>query len=269
VNSCARWVQNGVVSELAGRAEDIAAHLVSHALGAEASKYDADGRQSAVDFMLEWPDGRRGALEVTLVTHPKSSAWQGLASKEGWRWPAPTGWQFRVRGDDFPYRRTRRAVLKAVDLCDRAGVDAPDRLPPDIYSSDPDLEWLHTVGHLRRTPFKPGVILLPAVRAEFVEASSSDFGILVERWLHLPHMSRHVEKARSAPSVDERHLFLVPVDEVLPARFFTNDFPAPTRTPEGFDGIDGVWVWSNYWHQFLVCFADGWRWLDFPRLEEH
>jgi len=39
---------------------------------------------------------------------------------------------------------------------------------------------------------------------------------------------------------------------VLPARFFTNDFPAPTRSPEGFNGLDGIWVWSNYWHQFLA-----------------
>lgn len=257
------------MSGLAGRAEEIAAHLVSHALGVDVEKYDADGRQSAVDFMLEWPNGRRGALEVTLVTHPKSSAWQGLASKDGWRWPAPTGWQFRLRGDDILYQRARRAVLKAVDLCDRAGVDAPDLLPPDVYASVPDLVWLDTVGHLRRTPSKPGVVLLPAVHAEFVEASSSDFVILVERWLQLPHMPRHVEKAKSAPFVDERHLFLVPGYEVLPVRFFANEFPAPTRRPEGFEGIDGIWVWSDYWRQFLVWFADGWRWLDLPGLEEH
>ena len=256
--------QYGHVSELAGRAEDIAAHLVSHAPGAEARKFDADGRQSAVDFMLEWPNGRRGALEVTLVTQPESSAWQGLAAKEGWRWPAPSGWEFRLNGNDMPYRRARRAVLSAVELCDRENVDALDRLPPDIASSDPDLRWLSDIGDLRRTSFKPGVVLLPAVRAEFVEASTSDFTTLVERWLHLPHIPRHVEKARSAVAVEERHLFLVPVDEVLPARFFTNDFPAPTRSPKGFSGIDGIWVWSNYWHQYLGWLAGRWRWLDFP-----
>jgi hypothetical protein len=213
--------------------------------------------------MLEWPNGRRGALEVTLVTQPESSAWQGLAAKEGWRWPAPSGWEFRLNGDDMPYRRARRAVSKAVELCDRENVDEFDRLPHDISASDPDLEWLSDIGDLRRTSFKPGVVLLPAVRAEFVEASTSDFATLVEGWLHLPHMPRHLEKARST-AVDEKHLFLVPVDEVLPARFFTNDFPAPTRSPEGFSGIDGIWVWSNYWHRYLVWLAGRWRWLDFP-----
>jgi hypothetical protein len=56
----------------------------------------------------------------------------------------------------------------------------------------------------------------------------------------------------------------VPVDDVLPARFFTNHFQAPTRSPESFRGIDGIWVWSNYWHQCLARLAGKWRWLDFP-----
>ena len=217
-----------------------------------------------MDFLLVWPNGRRGALEVTVVTEPKSSGWQGLAAKEGWRWPAASGWEFRLNSDDMSYRRTRHAVVKAVELCDRANVDALERLSPAIVARDPDLEWLSGIGELRRASFKPGVVLLPAVRAEFVEAATSDFATLVEGWLHLPHMPRHVEKARSAIAVDERHLFLVPVDEVLPARFFTNDFPTPTRRPRGFSGIDGIWVWSNYWHQYLVWLAGSWRWLDFP-----
>jgi hypothetical protein len=253
-----------VVKQLASRAEDIASHLVSHALGAEVEKFDVDGRQAAVDFMLSWPDGRRGALEVTLVTDPRSSGWHGMAAREGWRWPAPSGWEFRLHGDDMPYRRARHAVLTAVELCDLAGVDALDQLSADVAANAPELEWLSAIGVLRRTASKPGVVLLPAVRAEFVEAATTDFADLVEAWLHLPHMPRHVDKTRTAVDVDERHLFLVPVDEVLPARFFTNDFPAPDRTPVGFSGIDGIWVWSTYWHKYLACIAGTWRWLDLP-----
>lgn len=255
---------DGLVSQMAGRAEDIAALLVSNALGARAVKWDADGRQSVVDFMLDWPDGRRGALEVTVVTHPESSAWQGLAARDGWRWPARSGWEFRLHHEDLPYQRARNAALKAIKLCDRERVDALDRLSPDILLGDAELQWLSSVGDLRRTSFKPGVVLLPAVRAEFVEATTSDFATTIESWLLLPHMPRHVEKTRSAPDVDERHLFLAPVDDVLPARFFTNDFPPPTRNPEGFSGIDGIWVWSNFWHQYLGWRDDRWRWIDFP-----
>ncbi len=247
------------MSKMAGRAEDIGAHLVRHALGATASKFDAAGRQSAVDFALEWPSGRQGALGVTLVTQPESTAWQGMAAKEGWRWPAPSGWELRLTGPDMPYQRTRRAVLHAVALGDQGGVDAPGRLPSNVLHSDPGVQWVNEVGDLRRTPLTPGVVLLPGVRTEFVEASTSDFTTVVEGWLHLPHIPRHVEKVRSAGAVAERHLFLVPVDEALPPRFFTSDFPAPTRSPEGYGGIDGIWVWSNYWDQNLGWRAGKWR----------
>lgn len=257
------------MGELAGRAEAIGAHLVGHALGATASRFDADGRQSVVDFLLEWPNGRRGALEVTLVTQPESAAWQGMAAKEGWRWPAPSGWEFRLTGPDMPYQRTRRAVLRAVALCDQWSIDGPHQLSADVLHRNPELGMMNEVGDLRRTFLKPGVTLLPEVRAEFVEATSSDFATTVEGWLYLPHMPRHVEKIRSATAVAERHLFLVPVDEVLPARFFTNDFPAPTRSPEGFNGLDGIWVWSNYWHQFLAWRAGTWQWLDFPPKDDN
>lgn len=253
------------MSELAGRAEEIAAHLVGHALAAKVERFDADGRQAAVDFVLVWPDGRRGALEVTLVTDSRSSAWQGLAAKDGWRWPAPSGWEFRLHDHDLPYRRARRAALNAVELCDRANVNSLDQLVGGSYSIAHDFQWLSGIGDLRRTSSsKPGVVILPAVRADFIEATTADFATLVEAWLHLPHMPRHVDKTRSAVAVDERHLFLVPVDEVLPARFFTNDFPSPVRGPEGFAGIDGLWIWSNYWHQYLVWRGDRWQWLDFP-----
>jgi hypothetical protein len=158
-----------------------------------------------------------------------------------------------------------------VALCDEWNADAPHGLPADVLDRHPEVAGIEEVGELRRTSIKPGVVLLPAIRGEFPDAASSDFTSVVEGWLHLPHMPRHVEKARSAADVVERHLFLVPVDEVLPARFFTNDFPAPTRGPEGFNGVDGIWVWSNYWHQYLVWRAGTWHWLDFPSaaVEKH
>jgi len=256
------------MSKLAGRAEEIAAHLVGHALAATVSKFDTDGRQSAVDFTLHWPDGRCGALEVTLVTESKSAAWQGLAAKEAWRWPAASPWEFRLAGADMPYRQTRRVVLRAIGLCDQWNVDAPRLLPADVLDRYPELGWLEQIGELRRASTGQGVALLPQVRSEFLDASPSDFAEVVESWLMHPHVPRHVEKARAAAG-SERHLFLVPVDDVLPARFFTNDFPAPSRSPEGFRGLDGVWVWSNFWHQYLVWRGGFWAWRDFPPRTDH
>lgn len=252
------------MGELSERSETIAAYLAGRCLGAEVTRFDTNGRQSAVDFILTWPDGRRGALEVTLVTDPESSKWQGQAVSDGWRWPASTSWEFRLSGEGMRYRETRDTVLRAVELCDRWEVETPELLPRNVLDQEAAIVDLATVGKLRRVPFSPGVRLLPAVRTEFLDASTSDFAAVVEGWLNLPHMPPHVEKLIRAEGVVERHLFLVPVDEVLPARFFTNDFPVPARVPRGYGGVDGVWVWSNFWHQFLVLRSGVWRWHDFP-----
>jgi hypothetical protein len=35
-------------------------------------------------------------------------------------------------------------------------------------------------------------------------------------------------------------------------RFFTDDFEAPSSALRGFEGIDAVFVWSDYWHRYLA-----------------
>ena len=46
------------------------------------------------------------------------------------------------------------------------------------------------------------------------------------------------------------------LDDVLPIRFFTDDSAAPSRRSKGYDGLDGQWVCSNYWHR-SVGWHDG------------
>ena len=251
---------------LADRAEQIAAYLVGYETGAEVHLHDTDGRQAAVDFLLEWPDGRRGALEVTLVTEKASIAWQGMAMKEGWRWPATSLWEFRAAATSFPYRFVRQAVLRAVELCDTHGVDRPEDLPSAVLDTEVDLARFlaDDLGALRRTRLDPGVVIYQSVRAEFVDSAPSDFARAVEAWQGEPHMASHLKKLRRTADVSERHLFLVPTDDVLPARFFADDFRLPTSTPAGFESIDALWICSNYWHRYL-SFRNGlWAWIDFP-----
>ena len=254
-----------IVSGMAARAEQIAAHLVALETGAVVTRHDCGGRQGAVDFLILWPDGRQGGLEVTLITEPRSAAWQGMAAKEGWRWPAGTSWEFRAGLVSFPYRRTRGAVLRAVELCDLWSVDDPTALPAKALVNEHELRWFLSdqVGTLRRASLSPGVALYQDVRAEFIDAAPPDFSLVVEGWLRLPHMAPHLEKVRNAMGLDEKHLFLVPVDEMLPARYFTDDFAPPHRAPVGYDELDGLWVWSNFWHRYLVCRDRTWTWVSF------
>ena len=82
------------------------------------------------------------------------------------------------------------------------GVDGPHQLSVEVLAREREVDWVTGVGDLRRSPSStPGVLLLPGVRAEFIEASTSDFTTVVEGWLDLPHMPRHIEKVRSAATV--------------------------------------------------------------------
>lgn len=248
------------------RAEQIAAHLVSHATGAIVDPHDIDGRQGVVDFLLRWPNGATGALEVTLIVEHASIEWQALAASDGWRWPAASSWDFRASEISFRYKSTRQLVLRAVDLCDHWAVDDPKDLPHDVHDSEPGLRRLvrGELGSLTRNPLSPGITVYAHTRAEFVEAAPSDFSNVIESWHAQPHMASHVEKLTKSPEVSKRHLFLVAMDDVLPAKFFTDDFEPPATSPAGFESVDTLWVWSNYWYRFLRHQDRQWTWVDFP-----
>ncbi|MCR2785553.1 MULTISPECIES: hypothetical protein [unclassified Microbacterium] len=254
------------MTALSARAEEIAAHLVRHETGADVIPHDVNGRQAAVDFRLEWPDGRVGALEVTLVTEQASIAWQGMAMKEGWCWPAKTSWEFRPSGVNFRYKRTRQVAIKAVALCDQWSVDDPTDLPDEVVAAEPELARFlaDDIGRLKRTPFEPGIKLYMSTTAEFVEAAPADFSRVVESWHEYPHLAPHLAKIKRALQSDQRHLFVVVVSEALPVRFFTDDFDAPEAPPRGFEDVDALWVWSDYWHRYLVHKDATWSWIDFP-----
>lgn len=254
------------MSDFSERSEQIAAHLVGHATGAEIVPHDTDGRQGAVDFQLEWPDGRAGALEVTLVTELDSIQWQGMALKDGWSWKADTSWEFRPVNVSFHYKNTKRAALRTVELCDQWSVEHPSSLPAEILKSEPEVAKFLAdgVGHLRRTPFSPGITIYQATTAEFIDAAPSDFARVVETWLEQPHVAPHLKKVKSATQHSERHLFVVVMSEALPVRFFEDNFEEPATSPQGFEGVDVLWVWSDYWQRYLA-FKDGtWSWNQFP-----
>lgn len=253
------------VHPLTRRAEEIASHLVSRTLGAAVEHFDVDGRQAAVDFKLHLPNGHRAALEVTLITEAESAAWQGMAVIDGWTWPAAGSWDFRPHYPSFPYKQTRAAAVRVARECDTHRITHAADLPAGAAE---DLELPDRAGTLTRSLVGAGITVYPSSQAEFVEAHSADFAAVVESWLAVEHFPRHVIKAVAARDVTQRHLFLLPVEEVLPIRFFSDDFEAPIRPPLGFEGLDGLWVWSPFWHRFLMCDLPAWRWLAFPTVAQ-
>ena len=243
------------------RAEQIAAALVPPLLGAEAVA-QADG--APMDYVLVWPDGREGVLEVTLVADPEAIKWQNQLAEAGGAWLTTGKWELRLRTLAMQYRPTETAARRVVDLCRLHGTTSPAALPPDIRAEEDAVARIESVGELRRVKVgREGISVFVPIRAEFVEATDGDFASLLERWVSLQHVAAHVAKTSNATS-RERHLFLVPLDDVLPVRFYTDDFRPPSRFPRGYEGIDGLWVWSNYWHRFLGWRGGRWSWEDFP-----
>ena len=126
------------------------------------------------------------------------------------------------------------------------------------------MSLVEEVGQLSRVPRGPkGIEVFPPGRAEWSDAVDSDFGLQLAGWLALEHIRRHVRKTTGAPA-PSRHLFLVPLDEVLPIRFFTDLFEAPGYLPDGYRGLDGLWVWSAHWQRVLVWQGGEWAWHEIP-----
>lgn len=250
------------------RAEQIASFLVGEALGGTITPFDLDGRQNVVDFHLTRPDGSRAALEVTLVTDRRAMEWDGLARKDNRRWLAEAAWEYRPHGYRASYRQAREAAVRLAQMCDEAGVDSWRALRPVTREEGLETWQLadQLAGSLTRAGVRSdaGIRLFSATTVDFVDENGPDLVDLLEDWLSEPHVRPHVAKVLADQDATERHLFLVPVSDVLPARYFTDDFPAPTRAPRGYEGLDSLWLWSDYWHRFLRLGHTGWSWTDFP-----
>ncbi len=245
---------------IAERAEQIAGFLVAETLGANALKRPPS---STMDFDLCWPSGERGVLEVTILADDDAIRWQDQLADAGGSWDVEGRWELRLHSLVMHYRHTERAVRKVVALCNEHGADRPRDLPTGLRADD-SVAYVENLGALRRVSIgREGVQVFQPTRAESIESTEPDFALLMERWAKIEHVRRHVAKTAAA-STRHRHLFMVPLDDVLPARFFDDSFPAPIRLPEGYEGVDGLWVWSTFWKRFLGWRHGAWRWYPFP-----
>jgi hypothetical protein len=82
--------------------EQTACLIAERALRATATAHDVPLRQGVVDAFLDYPDGRRGAFEVTqLATDGGASLQlQSLLRRDGYRWPSPGKWWWTIHIGD-------------------------------------------------------------------------------------------------------------------------------------------------------------------------
>lgn len=106
--------------------------------GVRVEPYDHSGRQSAVDALLHFPDGRVAALEVTSAAEEGSRQLYSLLDGKYATLPNPGEWMWSATVShprDLPELEARcgRIIL----LCEAAGIHAPHyayelRSNPDI-----------------------------------------------------------------------------------------------------------------------------------------
>jgi hypothetical protein len=123
--------------------EQTACLIAERTLDAIAIAHDVPPSQGVVDAFLDYPDGRRGAFEVTqLATDGGDSLHlDSLLAQAGFGLPLPGKWWWTIRiGHVRDRPRLLSIFAKIVLLCESVGVRQPRRLP--LAKVDDDVRWL-------------------------------------------------------------------------------------------------------------------------------
>jgi hypothetical protein len=136
--------ESAPAERLAGmkRQERAACLIAERVLGGEATHWDCDGRQCAVDAMFfDLPGGRTAAFEVTNLAG--EGALDTVDEIAKYRWPL-TGhwfWTINVRfARDL--EKLHRCYPNIIRICEDAGVPHPNLQLGWSPDDHPDLQWL-------------------------------------------------------------------------------------------------------------------------------
>ncbi|MFC7756130.1 hypothetical protein [Tsukamurella soli] len=246
------------LAEMVGRLHDVALNL-----------HDCDGRQAAVDYVFDGPDGE-GAVEVTTVRDPDAAAWSPILHA-----PGPTltsrssiGWLLRLSDSQTKQRVLQQRVPDVIALCESLGVDRVADLPPDARTTDAD--WLidHGVDLMadHSTLSRPGEVRIqqpPVSRAVTFDAEVLDHQVAT--FLAEERISRKLVKLAAHPGATERHL-VVYVDlygtghELLDTLLLTSPGVTPTYQPPADFPATHVWLTGNSYSVLTWDHATGWAW---------
>jgi hypothetical protein len=252
--------------------EQAACLIAERALGAAAAAYDVPPRQGVVDAFLDYPDGRRGAFEVTqlAIDGGASLQLQSLLRSDGYRWPSPGKWWWTIQiGDPRDRLRLLDSYTKIILHCESVGVTDPRYLAPDDV--DADVQWL-VVGE--SSVQMQGYPTVPATdgdrpRGAMITQPSTwggwdeTFSLLDEalsKAFRKTHIQDHVAKL-DRTQADERHLFLVVDVYDWPFSLFNalgSGDSLPAGAPALPHGLTHLWLATVYCHRILIGTSAGW-----------
>jgi hypothetical protein len=251
--------------------EQIASLIAERALGAIATAYDVPPRQGVVDALLDYPDGRSGAFEVTQLATDGGASLQldSLLKQDGFGLPLPGKWWWTIKiGHPRDRPRLRSIFAKTALLCESVRVTDPRYLP--LAEVDADVRWLVEESSVQMEGY-PDVSATDGARVRramitqpFVWGGEDETFTLLDEALStafdIPHIQDHVAKLRRTQA-DERHLFLVVDMYDLPfslfgALGFADALPA--GVPALPQGLTHLWLAPVYGYRVLIGTSAGW-----------
>jgi hypothetical protein len=249
--------ESTLTDRLAGmnRQERAACLIAERVLGGEATHWDTDGRQRAVDAMFfNLPGDRTAAFEVTNLAGDGALDTLDEISSGKYKWPL-TGdwfWSISVRfARDL--EKLNQCYPNIIRICEQAGVTYPEHLFGWLPSTHPDVQWLVQEssciisGHPdipARTLANPEALVVPTTGGGWTDDSMTGFAdALGAAFDTAPHIARHFEKLKNADA-NERHLFIPLHRTALPfsiSSVLQFDKPLPPEPPPVPDHITHLW----------------------------
>lgn len=252
------------------REERWAAAAVAAATGAVAEHYDGSGRQRAVDFVLRFPDGRTGALEVTSHAEPGTRELASLLRGAGFEWPNPGNWEWLIAFEpDARVKDVRKIYEHVICTCETHGVKSPDLLPDPLLHMDAvlcDAAWEELGVRFHGYPDSVGsaaVTLMPGALGGGVDEHLCGLPNAISDLLKMHHVAEHVAKT-IRHGADEAHLFILIGPGGLPfAQYYTLCTTLgglPTADPRVPYGLTNLWISTGYGESLIEwSIRTGWR----------
>lgn len=116
--------------------EQFAKLAVERATGATLTRHDSGGLQAAVDYLMQYADGRVGALEVTSVSDDRQRALYTQLERINFSLPSAGryAWSVRVTGKTN-IRSLRESYRDVIGLCEAVGVSRSRSLSRDSLTA--------------------------------------------------------------------------------------------------------------------------------------
>jgi hypothetical protein len=252
--------------------ERFAQVAIERATGATLIRHDSGGRQAAVDYLMRYPNGRTGALEITSVSDDRQRVLHLHLERMNFTLPrvGRRAWSIRVTGKTS-IRALRNSYAEVIRLCETVGVSRSRALPLGYLTREiqslleSGVEFTSVSDDSGDVQPERPVYVWPVVPGGFVRDDLEQLPGELAAVFDNAAVRRRVEKVCRRRE-RERHLFLwfgpgglsFPTWDALNRRV-----AVPVTQPPCHDRLTHLWFTTPFAQALLGWRrGEGWRWYD-------